>query len=332
MGIICLGIESTAHTFGVSVVTTKYFRTPKILSDVRKTYHPEKGKGIHPRESSRHHAQVAASTISDALIKAKVSIKDLDAVSFSQGPGLGPCLRVGAVVARSISYYYEKPLIPVNHALAHIELAIMLTGASDPLVLLVSGGHTIITALVNRKWRAFGETLDITVGQLIDQFGRAAGYSSPFGKEFEEICKKSQKYLDLPYTVKGNDVSFSGLLTASKKYLHKGKNIEDICFSMQETGFAMLAEAVERALVFTERTELLLAGGVAANQRLQLILREVCKNHGAKLLKVPKNYCGDCGAQIAWNGLVCFKAGIAIDIDESSVNQNWRLDEVDVKW
>ncbi|MFQ6134778.1 MAG: KEOPS complex N(6)-L-threonylcarbamoyladenine synthase Kae1 [Nitrososphaerales archaeon] len=325
-------MESTAHTFGVSIVSTKRGGKPEILSDIRKIYRPEKGKGIHPREASRHHTQIAAPTVSEALQEAETPIEDVDTIAFSQGPGLGPCLRVGAVVARSISAYYRKPLVPVNHAVAHIELAAMLTGASDPLVLLVSGGHTVITAFTSRRWRAFGETLDITVGQLIDQFGRAAGYSSPFGREFEELAKKSQNYLDLPYTVKGNDVSLSGLLTASKRFLREGKNLEDICFSMQETGFAMLAEAVERALAFTEKKEFLLTGGVAANGRLQSMLQEVCRIHGAKFLSVPRGFSGDCGAQIAWNGLQAFEAGVAVDVSESSVRQSWRLDEVDVKW
>jgi len=332
LGITCLGIESTAHTFGVSIISAGENINPEILSDIRRIYQPEKGKGIHPREASRHHAKIAASTVAEALKKAKTPMEDIDIISFSQGPGLGPCLRVGAVVARSISAYYHLPLIPVNHAVAHIELAAMLTGVSDPLVLLVSGGHTVITSLTSGRWRVFGETLDITVGQLIDQFGRVAGFSSPFGRTFENYAKKSQNFIDLPYTVKGNDVSFSGLLTASKRLFSDDKKLEDICFSIQETGFAMLAESVERALVFTEKDELLVVGGVAANNRLRNMLQEVCKIHNSKFFSIPKVFSGDCGAQISWNGLQAFKAGISVDISESSIKPYWRLDGVDVKW
>ena len=328
----CLGIESTAHTFGVSIISAGENINPEILSDIRRIYQPDKGKGIHPREASRHHAKIAASTVAEALKKAKTPMEDIDIISFSQGPGLGPCLRVGAVVARSISAYYHLPLIPVNHAVAHIELAAMLTGVSDPLVLLVSGGHTVITSLTSGRWRVFGETLDITVGQLIDQFGRVAGFSSPFGRTFENYAKKSQNFIDLPYTVKGNDVSFSGLLTASKRLFSDDKKLEDICFSIQETGFAMLAESVERALVFTEKDELLVVGGVAANNRLRNMLQEVCKIHNSKFFSIPKVFSGDCGAQISWNGLQAFKAGISVDISESSIKPYWRLDGVDVKW
>jgi len=331
MGVICLGVESTAHTFGVSIVSTRRGE-PKILSDIREVYVPEPGKGIHPRESSRHHARVAASTVKRALKEAEVDMGEVDAIAFSLGPGLGPCLRVGAVVARSISAYYAKPLIPVNHAVAHIELAAMLTGARDPLAVLVSGGHTVITAFSAGRWRVLGETLDLTLGQLVDQFGREAGYASPFGVNFEKLAQRSRNYIELPYTVKGNDVSFSGIITAAKKLLHRGERLEDLCFSIQETSFAMLAEAVERALAFTEKDELLLTGGVAANRRLQEMLEDVCSIHRARFLSVPREYSGDCGAQIAWNGLQAFEAGVSIDILKSGVRQAWRLDEVDARW
>ncbi len=259
-------------------------------------------------------------------------MKEVDAIAFSAGPGLGPCLRVGATVSRALALYYDKPLVPVNHAIGHIELAIMLTGAKDPVVLLVSGGHTIITAFSRGRWRVFGETLDLTVGQLLDQFGREIGFSSPSGQRIEELAKKSSKYISLPYTVKGNDVSFSGILTTAKKLFKEGKDLDSLCFSIQETAFAMLAEVTERALAFTEKKEVLLAGGVAANKRLQEMLMEVSKRHDAKFFVVPKEYSGDCGAQIAWTGLLAHSANISVDIEKSFVKQSWRLDKVDVKW
>lgn len=332
LGYICLGIESTAHTFGVSIISTKKKGNPEVLSDIRRIHRPPEGKGIHPREASRHHVQNAASAVTEALKEAKISLNDIDIISFSQGPGLGPCLRVGAVVARSISSYYHKPIIPVNHAIAHIELAAMLTGSSDPLVLLVSGGHTVITFFSYGHWRIFGETLDITIGQLIDQFGRTAGFSSPFGRRFETFAKTSNNYIPLPYTIKGNDVSFSGLLTASQQLFQENNKLEDICFSIQETGFAMLAESVERALAFTEKKEFLVAGGVAANSKLQSMLQSVCKNQQSQFFSVPQNYSGDCGSQISWNGLQAFGAGLSVEISETYVKPSWRLDEVNAKW
>ncbi|MGQ9469997.1 MAG: tRNA (adenosine(37)-N6)-threonylcarbamoyltransferase complex transferase subunit TsaD, partial [Nitrososphaerales archaeon] len=246
--------------------------------------------------------------------------------------GLGACLRVGATVSLSLALYYNKPLVPVNHAIGHIELAIMLTEAKDPIVLLVSGGHTLITAFSLGRWRVFGETLDLTVGQLLDQFGREIGFSSPSGQRIEELAKKSSKYISLPYTVKGNDVSFSGVLTSAKKLFHKGKDLESLCYSIQEIAFAMLTEVTERALAFTEKREVLLTGGVAANKRLQEMLIEVSNRHGAKFFVVPKEYSGDCGAQIAWTGLLAHSAKISVEVEKSFVKQSWRLDKVDVKW
>ena len=219
---IGLGIESTAHTFSCAVIEKKGNKG-KILSDVRKIFRPEAGQGIHPREASRHHIENSPIVLSDCLKEANVSVKDLDIISYAAGPGLGPCLRVGAVVARSLSSFYKIPIYPVNHAIGHIELGKLLTGANDPLVLLVSGGHTMLLSFLNKQWRVFGETLDITLGQLLDQFGRSIGFASPCGKNIEELASTSTNYVSLPYSVKGNDVSFSGLLSATKPISEKSK-------------------------------------------------------------------------------------------------------------
>ena len=125
---MCLGVESTAHTFGCSIVESSYKgKNGKILSEIRSIYKPSEGSGIHPREASRHHSETCASILKQTLENAKVSVRDVDVIAYSAGPGLGPCLKVGAVVARTLATFYKKPLIPVNHALGHIELGTMLT-------------------------------------------------------------------------------------------------------------------------------------------------------------------------------------------------------------
>ncbi len=326
-GTVGLGIESTAHTFGASVVDES-----KILSDAKAVYKPPPGSGIHPREASRHHSETAATVVKEALEKAQVKPKELMFVAYSMGPGLGPCLRVGAVVARTLSSFLRIPLIPVNHAVGHIELGAMLTEASDPVVLLVSGGHTTICAHGSERWRIFGETLDLTIGQMLDQFGREAGFSSPCGAKIEELAQRSSNLLSLPYTVKGNDVSYSGMLTAAKKMLRSAASLEDLCYSIQETGYAMLVEVAERALAFIEKKELLVVGGVAANKRLAEMLKEISTRHGASLHIVPLGYSGDCGSQIAWTGLLACKAGVRVPLEKSIIRQSWRLDQVDTPW
>ena len=324
-----LGIESTAHTFSCAIIEKKG-KKGTILSDVRKIFRPEAGQGIHPREASRHHIEHSSSVLSECLQDADVSVQDLDMISYAAGPGLGPCLRVGAVVARSLSSFYKIPIYPVNHAIGHIELGKLLTGARDPLVLLVSGGHTMLLSFLNQQWRVFGETLDITLGQLLDQFGRSIGFASPCGKNIEELASTSSNYVTLPYSVKGNDVSFSGLLSATKSVSKKNKT--DACFSLQETAFAMISETVERALSFTSKKELMIVGGVAANKRLSEMLTDVCKRHGSKFFVVPLQYAGDCGSQICWTGLLESQVKEGVSLKDTFVTQSWRLDSVKVDY
>jgi len=266
----------------------------------------------------------------EALHEAKISITDLDIISYAAGPGLGPCLRVGAVVSRALSSYYKIPIFPVNHAIGHIELGKMLTGAKNPLVLLVSGGHTMLLAFIGKKWRVFGETLDITLGQLLDQLGRSIGFASPCGKKIEELAEKKSNYISLPYSVKGNDVSFSGLLSATKAIVNKSK--EDACYSLQETAFAMISEATERALSFTKKKELMVVGGVAANKRLSSMLRSICKRQNCKFFVVPQKFAGDCGSQIAWLGLLESSVKKGTSLENTFVKQSWRLDTVNISY
>ena len=324
----CLGIESTAHTFGASVVTEE----GQILSDVRDVYASKPGTGIHPREAADHHSEVAAKVVSTALDKARVTGGQLDGVAVALGPGLGPCLRVGATVARAVASCFRKPFVPVNHAIGHIEIGTLTTGAVDPLVVLVSGGHTAILAFSGGKWRVFGETEDITLGNLYDMFAREIHLPSPAGPQIEKLATKSTNFVSLPYVVKGNDVSYSGLLTASLAKLRSGSSLEDICYSMQEVSCSMLIEAVERSLAYTRKKEVLLTGGVAANRVLQKKLSDMVVLHDAVPRVVPQIYTGDCGAQIAWAGMLGLRAGETLEIADTRVRPRWRLEDVEIPW
>jgi len=240
---------------------------------------------------------------------------------------------VGAVTARTLAASSGKPLVAVNHALGHIELGCLLTGAMTPLVLLISGGHTMILSHSGGMWRVLGETLDLTLGQLLDQLGRHVGFASPCGRRVEEAASRSKTYLDLPYVVKGNDVSYSGLLTAAKRLVDGGARFDDVAYSVQETAFALTTEVTERALAFTGSAELMVVGGVAANRRLAEMLSVMSARHGASMKVVPLQFSGDCGAQIAWTGLLAFRAGERLSgLDESVVKQSWRLDTVPTPW
>ena len=325
---MCLGIESTAHTFGASLVDSD----DRIVTNVNSTYRPSVGAGIHPRKASEHLATVAHSIVKTALSTKDGSSIDPDVIAYAAGPGLGPCLRIGATVGRALSSFLKKPLVPVHHGVAHLDIAMSIAKARDPLAVLVSGGHTSILVHVGRRWRVYGETQDITLGNLLDMFAREAKLPSPGGLSVSRQAMKGENLIKLPYTVKGNDVAYSGLLTAAVTLLRRQGNLADLCFSLQETAFAMLSEAVERSLVQTRRSEVLLAGGVAASSRLREMIGSVAEDHGASFHPVPVEYSGDCGAQIACSGRLAFNSGITISTSDSYVIPRWRMDEVDVPW
>ncbi len=328
----CLGIESTADDFSVGISTFK----GQILANVIDAYIPPEG-GIHPREASRHHAEVASKVLEQALKKAGIKPRDLHVVAFSQGPGLGPCLRTGATVARALASYLDVPLVGVNHCVAHIEIGKLAIHAVDPVTLYVSGGNTIVTAFDSGRYRVFGETLDIALGNCLDVFAREAGLRQekglPFGAVVEKLAKEGSRLVSLPYTVKGMDLSLSGLLTAAVALLRKKEcRLEDLCYSLQETAFSMVTEVTERALAHTEKKEALLTGGVAANKRLQSMIRTIAEEHDTRFDVVPSEYSVDNGAMIAWTGILAFTHGLVTPIDESYVKLRWRLEEVEIPW
>ena len=328
---ICLGIEGTAHTIGVGIVEDVDEKC-KVLANVIKMYQPKEG-GIHPREAANHHANSIANLVIDAIKKANIDKKEIDLIAFSKGPGLGPCLRTAATAARALSLTLDKPIVGVNHCVAHIEIGRGTTGCEDPVLLYVSGANTQTIAFAEGKYRVFGETLDIGIGNMLDKFGRIIGLEFPCGPKIEKIAEKGEKYIDLPYSIKGMDVAFSGLLTAAEKTVRDKKHrIEDICYSIQETAFAALTEITERAMAHTEKNEVLLGGGVACNKRLREMVKTMAKERKARFY-VPRNdLCVDNGAMIAWNGILMYKSGIKMNIKETTIDQRYRTDMVDVKW
>jgi len=240
-------------------------------------------------------------------------------------------------VARALASYLNIPLVGVNHSIAHIEIGKLTTGAADPVTLYVSGGNTIVSAFDSGRYRVFGETLDIALGNCLDVFAREAGLKHkkglPLGAAVEQLALRGETLVPLPYVVKGMDISLSGLLTAATCVLHRGKcRLEDLCFSLQEHAFSMVTEVTERALAHTEKREVLLTGGVAANKRLQQMLRTIAEEHDASFSVVPLEYATDNGAMIAWTGVLAYKHGLVTPVDESYVRLRWRIDKVEVPW
>ena len=324
---ICLGLEGTAHSIGVGIINGN----GSILANKIKMYHPTEG-GIHPREAANHHAQYIVQLIHETLSEAKIAFNEIDIVAFSQGPGLGPCLRTVATTARALALTLKLPIVGVNHCVAHLEIG-RLSGATDPILLYVSGGNTQVIAFVKGKYRVFGETLDIGIGNMLDKFGRLIGLQFPSGAAIEKLARNTpRRFVELPYSVKGMDMSFSGILTASERLFETGTSIESLCYSIQETTFAMLTEVTERAMAHTEKEEVLLGGGVACNLRLQKMVRQMAKERGAKLFVPEKELCIDNGVMIAWLGLLMHNAGIKMEIQDTVVRQRFRTDDVNVTW
>jgi len=324
---ICLGIEGTAHTFGVGVVN----QSGKILANCWRTYVPEEG-GIHPREAVQFHARCAGEVIEEAMRMAGISPSDIDLVSFSQGPGLGPVLRTAATAARALAVWLNVPIVGVNHCVAHVEIGRLTGRAEDPVTGYVSGGNTQIIAFSSGRYRIFGETLDIPLGNCLDVFARRIGLPHPGGPKVEELAKRGTRYLRLPYAVKGMDMSFSGILSEAIRLVEGGEAPEDVAYSLQETAFAAVVEVAERALAHTEKDEVMLTGGVAANRRLREMLRTMAGEHGAKFVVPPFELCQDNGAMIAWTGLLAYRSGWRQRLEETQVRQRWRTDEVEVTW
>jgi len=328
--LVCLGIESTAHNFGIGIVDSQ----GKILSNIKDSYTTKSG-GIIPTEAAKHHERVKEKVLSEALKKAKIKLSDINLIAFSQGPGLAPCLLQGMRLAKKLANELKKPLVPVNHCIAHLEIGKLLTKAKDPVLLYVSGGNTQIIAYASGKYRIFGETLDIGVGNFIDSFARHIGLGFPGGPKISEIAKKSNKFIELPYSVKGMDVAFSGLLTNLKQKYDRKNKVEDLAYSLQEVSFAMLVEVSERAMAHLNKKELLLGGGVACNSRLQEMCRVMCKERQSKSYCQPTDVLVDNAAMIAWLGILMFKSGQKVSVGKISsadIKPFERTDDVRIGW
>ncbi len=317
---VILGVESTAHTFGVGIITDK----GEVLANAIDSYaSPE--HGMIPNEVAEHHNEVAEKVLDEALATAGVTWEDVELVAYSAGPGIDPVLWAGYHISKKWAEKYGKKLVGANHCCAHLSIGKVYNKLKDPCYLYVSGVNTQIITFDGGKYRVMGETLDIGLGNMLDKFGRIIGLGFPAGPKIEQMAKsESAKYIELPYTIKGMDMSFSGILTKVQQLYERGQATqEDLCFSLQETCFAMLAEVVERAMAHNDKKELLLVGGVGANKRFCEMLEIMCAERGAKFYKVPMNLAGDQGAMMAWEGYLRRK-----ESGDMKVDPHWRVDEV----
>lgn len=284
--------------------------------------------------------------LKEALEEAGVTLKEIDLFCYTKGPGMAAPLSVGALVTRTLARMYKKPIVGVNHCVAHIEMGRLVTKADNPTVLYVSGGNTQVIAYSERRYRIFGETIDMAVGNCLDRFARCIKLSNDPapGYNIEQLAKQGgEKYLELPYIVKGMDVSFSGLLTYVEGFVKRREELlkkggeeqkeegkskkgdgmkyanhseeemkattdADLCYSLQETVFAMLVETTERAMAHCGSQQVLIVGGVGCNLRLQEMMGIMASERGATVCATDDRYCIDNGAMIAYTGVVEYVA------------------------
>ncbi|KZL84675.1 o-sialoglycoprotein endopeptidase [Colletotrichum incanum] len=342
-GLLALGCEGSANKLGIGVMLHNGTEST-ILSNIRHTFVSPPGTGFLPKDTAKHHRAHFVQLARRALRDAGVAPADLDCVCFTKGPGMGAPLTSVAVAARTLSLLWDKPLVGVNHCVGHIEMGRTITGAQNPVVLYVSGGNSQVIAYAEQRYRIFGETLDIAVGNCLDRFARTLEISNDPapGYNIEQLAKQGKRLLELPYAVKGMDCSFSGILAFAdilagqmKAAQDKGEETftpADLCFSLQETVFAMLVEITERAMAHVGSNQVLIVGGVGCNERLQEMMGEMAKERGGSVYATDERFCIDNGIMIAHAGLLAYETGFRTPLEDSSCTQRFRTDEVHIKW
>jgi N6-L-threonylcarbamoyladenine synthase/protein kinase Bud32 len=326
-----LGVEGTAWAASAAVFEAEgdpaeLAPGAGAVSMETEAYQPDSG-GIHPREAAEHMREAVPAVVDAVLADAG----PIDAVAFSRGPGLGPCLRIVGSAARALAGTLGVPLVGVNHMVAHLEVGRHRSGFSAPVCLNASGANTHLLALRNGRYRVLGETMDTGVGNALDKFSRHLDWAHPGGPKIERHAADGE-YVSLPYVVKGMDLSFSGLMSAAKDAVDDGAPVEDVCCGLQETAFGMLTEVAERALSLTRREELVLGGGVGQNARLREMLAAMCESRGADFFAPEPRFLRDNAAMIALLGAKMYAAGDTMTVEESGVDPDFRPDEVAVTW
>lgn len=353
---LALGLEGSANKLGVGVIKHNLgpltsTNAAEVLSNIRDTYITPPGEGFLPRDTARHHRNWVNRIIKRALSDAKIRGVDVDCICFTQGPGMGAPLQSVVIAARTLSQLWNIPLVGVNHCIGHIEMGREITGAENPVVLYVSGGNTQVIAYSRQCYRIFGETLDIAIGNCLDRFARTLkipNEPAP-GYNIEQMAKRGKHLVNLPYTVKGMDLSMSGILAhidslakdmfgkQQKKLIDEetGEPItpEDLCFSLQETLFSMLVEITERALAHVNSNQVLIVGGVGSNERLQEMMKLMIQDRkNGQIYATDERFCIDNGIMIAHAGLLSYRMGQTNQLKDTVCTQRFRTDEVFVEW
>ena len=306
---LILAFESSCDETSVAVIEDGHVILSNIIATQIKSH--QRFGGVVPEVASRHHVEQITVCTQAALEEAEVTYADLTAVAVTYGPGLVGALLIGVTAAKAIAYAHHLPLIPVNHMAGHIYAARLVKPLEYPLLaLLVSGGHTELVYMpAAGEFEIIGDTRDDAAGEAYDKIGRVLGIQYPAGKEIDRLAHLGQDTFKFPRAMLKEDnldFSFSGLKSAFINTVHHADQIgetlnhEDLAASFQASVVEVLTTKTMHAARQLNVRQLVVAGGVAANQGLREGLATAIKASGMDLdlIMPPLRLCGDNGAMI----------------------------------
>ncbi len=323
-----LGIESSCDETSCSIV--KNGREEIATSTSSQIDIHENFGGVVPEIASREHVKNITLVIEDCLKKANMKIEDVTAIAITYGPGLIGSLLVGMQAAKTLSYIYNKPLVPVHHIAGHIYANSLVEDLKFPLIaLVVSGGHTELIKMKDHfSFEKLGGTLDDAIGECYDKVARVMGLPYPGGPKLDKLSKEGKPTYKLPIPLNDDsyNFSFSGLKSAVINLNHneeqKGKEINkaDLAASFQKVAVTSIVSKTKKALKDYKINNLIVAGGVAANSILREALSDMCKENNIRLSIPPLKYCTDNAAMIAAAGYYAYKLGRRADYHLNSLS------------
>ncbi len=285
--------------------------------------------GVMPEVASRLHIEQLSLVLKESIEQAKVSMEDVDAIAFTQGPGLIGSLHIGVLASKTLAWYFQKPLVPVHHIAGHIYANAFVTELKFPLLaLVVSGGHTeLVYMKEDYDFEVLGTTQDDAVGEAYDKVARVLELGYPGGPAIDALAKQGTTQYVLPRvkTEKPLDFSFSGLKSAvlqliqKEQRLNKELNKANLAYAFQEAVLDELLMKLRKALEAIDVKQVVLAGGVSANSRLRQRLTQMMEQYPDIALSIPPLWCTtDNAAMIGAAGTVAFRKGIRADFSASA--------------